>query len=133
MRKSTKIVLVVGAAGCVLLGATSAFTASNTLPATDTAGYGSSSVTGVAVSAIHYTQDSSDASKLDKVVFDTSTDITTVAKTSTLTLELAGGTKPQFTCANASGTPNTITCVTSASGGVNIADINKTDLTVVDS
>lgn len=133
MRKSTKLVLVAAAAGLAVMGAGSAFTAGNTVPAS-TAGYGSGTVSGVTVSAIHYVQDAADASLLDTVVFDTSDDITTVPQTSTLTLEFSSGSPVQYSCVNAAGTPSTITCdVTAHGGAVAIAGITKTDLTVVNS
>jgi hypothetical protein len=127
MRKSVKLALVAGAAGLALVGASSAFTAGNTVPAS-TAGYGTATVSGITVSAIHYTQDAADASLLDQVVFDTSDDITTVPQTSTLTLEFTTGSPVQYSCVNASGTPSTITCALGTP--VAIATVTQTDLTV---
>jgi hypothetical protein len=132
MRKTTKLVAVAAAvaAEIALVGTSSAFTDSNTVP-DSTAGYGTAHVTGITVSAVHYVQNASDASLLDTVIFDTSDDITTVPQTSTLTLEFSAGSPQIFSCSNAAGVlpadPNTITCAVT---GTAIASVTGTDLTV---
>ena len=70
----------------------SAFTAANTLPASDTGsvGYGATTVTGVTVSNIAYNADTQDGAKLASVVL-TSTDLTNApGTTGTLTLQDSG-------------------------------------------
>jgi hypothetical protein len=57
-RISRRMVAVVVLIGAIAAGG-AAFTASNTLPSTDVAGYGSVTVTGATVSAIHNVADSS--------------------------------------------------------------------------
>jgi hypothetical protein len=138
MRKSTKFILAGAvAAGIAAFGASSAFTASNTLPSgpdQNTAGYASVAATGVTVSAIHYVQDAN-ASKVDSVTFDTANDITSVPKSSTLTLSLSGTpVAAPSTCINAAGVapaPNTITCTFTTPE--DIAAFDATALTVTNS
>jgi hypothetical protein len=69
-----KILGVALLAGVLVAGGT-AFTASNSLPATSTAGFGSSTVSGVTVSNIHYNYSATDGSQLTSVVFTTATDV----------------------------------------------------------
>jgi hypothetical protein len=111
MRKSR--VLLAGVAVAAAAVTTSAFTASNTLDASQ-AGYGESAVTGAAVTNIVYTPWATDNAKLGEVVFTTSTDVTGLAATMMLR-EADGdivGTNP-YTCviAGTVGT-QTITCAT---------------------
>jgi hypothetical protein len=73
MRKSR--VLLAGVAVAAAGAATSAFTASNTVPAS-TAGYAAASVTGATASNITYQLDSADKSLLDSVKFDITQNIT---------------------------------------------------------
>lgn len=133
MRKSHKLVVaaVAAAAGIAVIGATSAFTDSNTFtPTTNTAGYASSTVTGITVDAIHYVVDSGDASILDKVTFDTSNDVTTITKNAVLTLNSPTATT-QYSCTITAGTPSTIACNVSADS-IAIDTITSTGLTVTD-
>jgi len=75
MRKSR--VLLAGVALAAAGAATSAFTTSNTVTVDNNiAGYVSTSVSGAVVTNIAYTVDAGDQSKVDKVVFTTSNDIT---------------------------------------------------------
>lgn len=82
MRKRTLGVVLV--AGLAMSGA-GAFTASNTFEnASNVAGYGQNTVTGATVSAIAYTQSTTDSSKISAVKFQVNEDVT--KKTSSLTL-----------------------------------------------
>lgn len=91
MRKNSKLLAAVAAAGLVATGGL-AFTNSNSMPADDsgTVGYGATTVTGVSVSNIAYTADTTDGSKLASVVV-TSADLTNAPGT-TGTLTLRDGT-----------------------------------------
>jgi hypothetical protein len=112
MRKSR--VLLAGVAVAAAGVATSAFTASNTMPADSVLGYGQVHVTGATVSSIAYHRDASDGSKLTDIVFTTSTTITT----ETGTLQLLNGTTPvgaPVTCTLGGTAPaQTFTCLTTA-------------------
>jgi hypothetical protein len=125
MRKSTKVSLVAAAAavGFVIVGSTTASTASNTVP-DSVAGFGEGTVTGATVTAIHYVNDAADPSTLDSVVFDSSTDITGT------TVAIMG---TPYSCSYtpyAAGS-TTITCLTADQPS--IASLGATDLTVVNS
>ena len=75
MRMSRVLLAGVAVAGAV--ATTSAFTASNTITGgDDTAGYGEVTVSGVAVSNVAYTPLSSNAAKLDNVIFTVAEDTT---------------------------------------------------------
>jgi hypothetical protein len=76
MRKSR--VLLAGVAVAAAAAATSAFTASNTVPQS-VAGYGQAAVTGATVTNVHYVADTSDAGLLASVEFTTTTNVTTAA------------------------------------------------------
>jgi uncharacterized protein YdeI (BOF family) len=76
MRKSR--VLLAGVAVAAAAAATSAFTASNTVPQS-VAGYGQAAVTGATVTNVHYVADTADASLLGSVVFTVTTDVTNAA------------------------------------------------------
>jgi hypothetical protein len=104
MRKSR--VLLAGVAVAAAGVATSAFTASNTVPQS-VAGYGQAAVTGATVTNVHYVADGSDAGLLASVEFTLSTDVTNAA-TRTMVLRTgvnsttnAGGTVVgnPYTCA----------------------------------
>jgi hypothetical protein len=134
MRKSTKLSLVAAAAavGFIALGSTSASTASNTVPNT-VAGFGEGTVTGATVTAIHYVSHAADPSKLDSVVFDSSTDITGTTVTMTLkdgSLAIMGSPYSCSYTAFAAGS-TTITCLTADLPL--IGTLGATDLTVVNS
>jgi hypothetical protein len=76
MRKSR--VLLAGVAVAAAAAATSAFTASNTVPQS-VAGYGQAAVTGATVSNVHYVADTDDAGLLASVEFTVTTNVTTAA------------------------------------------------------
>jgi len=125
MRKSTKLLTVAAALGFVVIGAGSAFTASNTVP-DSFAGFGEGSVTGTVVTGVHYNLDT-DQSLIDSVVFADADTLT--GATITLTLKDSGGAllgASPYTCTS-DGT--NITCLTADKPA--IAAIAKTDLTVV--
>lgn len=78
------------AATVVLTG--SAFTASNTMPANGgTAGYGSVTASGVAITGVEYVASLLDGSKLDKVKFTTA-DADATSMTGTLSIKNSAGT-----------------------------------------
>ena len=126
MRKSTKLLTVAAALGFVVIGAGSAFTASNTVPASF-AGYGEGLVSGTTVTAVHYTLDV-DNSKIDAVTF-ADTDNLDGAIIS-MTLKKADdsliGASP-YTCTQDAG-HTLITCPTA--DNPLLVDIGKTDLSV---
>jgi hypothetical protein len=97
MRKSR--LLLAGVAVAAAGAATSAFTASNTVPAS-VAGTGQGAVTGAVVTDIHYVQNAADSNVVDSVEFTSTTDLT--GKTTTMTLKTTGGTVvvgTPYTCA----------------------------------
>jgi hypothetical protein len=61
MKRNRKRVIVAVLAICALAAGGAAFTASNTLPATDVAGYGSVAVSGATVDSIHNNLDNTGA------------------------------------------------------------------------
>jgi len=141
MRKSR--VLLAGVAVAAAAAATSAFTASNTVPKS-VAGYGQAEVTGAAVTGVHYVSNATDSNTLDAVEFTTTTNVT--AATSTLTLRTGvaaddtGGTivGAPYACTVKTPWDNTsmvITCDTTAAtnGGTvrKFQDFNGVGLTVV--
>ena len=81
--------LLAGVAVAAAGVAPSAFTASNTVPAS-VAGTGQGAVTGAVVTNIHYVQNAADATKIDAVEFTSSTNLT--GRTTTMTLKTTGGT-----------------------------------------
>jgi len=81
-----------------------AFTASNTVPATQ-AGDGSGTVSGYAISSVHYTLNSTDPSTIDTVGFNLDT---TPASGSTIKVKVGGS---WYSCTN---TVAAVTCDTSA-------------------
>jgi hypothetical protein len=72
MRKSR--VLLAGVAVAAAAAATSAFTASNTVPAS-VAGYDEAVVSGATVTKIEYTLDGSDSSLIDSIEFETTENV----------------------------------------------------------
>jgi hypothetical protein len=130
MRKSR--VLLAGVAVAAAAAATSAFTASNSLPSSgNVLGYGEVTVTGATISATHYTLVTGDKTRLDHIVFASSTDIT--GETATLTLKSTGGTVVvgTYTCtlgAYATGTMD-VTCATGDTPL--LSDFDTVGLTVV--
>lgn len=125
MRKRTLGAIVL--AGLAVSGA-GAFTASNTLPATSTAGYGAAAVTGATITNITYTPLVADPSKLATVVFTSTTDVT--GKTSKMTLRTASGVVgAAYSCVNGVFlVTQSITCATA--DNPNIADFDSVGLTV---
>jgi hypothetical protein len=92
MRKSR--VLLAGVAVAAAAAATSAFTAGNTFATgADTAivGYGTTSVSGAHITAVHYDRDTTDQSILAKVVWDTDSDLTGLNAASGATMTLKNG------------------------------------------
>ena len=83
MRKSR--VLLAGVAVAAAAAATSAFTASNTLPATSIVGYGEVAVTGAHISTVHYVTSTTDASVITAVEFTSTDDVT--GQTAIMTLK----------------------------------------------
>ena len=113
-------VLVVLAVVAVLGAATYAFTASNTVPASN-AGAGSGSISGYTVSNIVYTPNATTPTNLDQVSFDLD------APASDVKVTLTNGGQA-YDCGASSGPSNTVTCATtSPQATVAAAD----DLTVV--
>ncbi|TFV90186.1 hypothetical protein E4P40_07615 [Blastococcus sp. CT_GayMR20] len=140
MRKSR--VLLAGVAVAAAGAATSAFTASNTVP-NSVAGYGQGTVTGATVTNISYVANGSDGTVVDAIRFTSTTNITT--HTSTMTLKTTGGTAvvgSPYACAVTSpwapgATPPSLvlTCDTSAASNAGVvrrfADFDAVGLTVV--
>ncbi len=85
MRKSR--VLLAGVAVAAAGVATSAFTASNTVPAS-VAGTGAGAVTGATITDIHYVTNAADSNKVDAIELTSTTDLTT--KTTKVTLTNTG-------------------------------------------
>ncbi|TYP86612.1 hypothetical protein [Blastococcus xanthinilyticus] len=95
-------VLLAGVAVAGVAATTSAFTSNNTITVdNNVAGYVATNVSGAAVTNIAYAANAADQSRLDKVTFTTSNDIT--AASAVLTMRLAGAT--------ASGQANTCSVV----------------------
>jgi hypothetical protein len=87
MRKSR--VLLAGVAVAAAGVTTSAFTSNNTITAdNNVAGYIQTTVSGAVISNVAYTANAADQSRLDKVVFTTSNDISNAS--AVLTMRLAG-------------------------------------------
>jgi hypothetical protein len=80
-----KILVGAVALAALGLGAGSAFTASNTMPAGSLSGYGQVVSTGATVTSITHNLLATDKSKLESVTFVSSTDVST--KTASLTLK----------------------------------------------
>ena len=119
MRRSGKSkILVTMAVGVVLATAAYAFTATNTVPASN-AGAGSGTISGYTASAVTYTVNSTTPTDLDQVAF-------TIAPTTTSTVkvQLASGGS-WYDCANSAGS---VTCNTTSPQATVAA---ATQLTVV--
>lgn len=99
----------------------SAFTAANTGIDDAFVGYGSNTVSGVAVTNIAYNVDATDASKLSSIVF-TETEDVSVGYDAVLTIN--GPTTTQIACDTT--VVGTIDCPTTA----NVADVTSIALTV---
>jgi hypothetical protein len=120
MRKSR--VLLAGVAVAAAAAATSAFTASNTLPQTgNVLGSAQVTVTGATVSDINYVPLTTDTTKLDKIVFTSSTDVTA----QTVTMSLKDSVNPTVVVPCTMGTYSTtvlITCQDTANTPINSFD-----------
>ena len=122
-KRTLGVVLLTGLA----MSGAGAFTASNTLPATTTAGYGAAAVTGATVTDVAYNV-GADPSKLTSVVFTSTTDVT--GKSATMTLR-NGGTQVGSSYSCSLGVyliTQLVTCNTTE----DIADFDQVGLTVVD-
>jgi hypothetical protein len=110
MRKSR--VLLAGVAVAAAAAATSAFTASNTLPSTgNVLGSGQVTVSGAVVNDINYVPLAADTTLLDKIEFTSTTDVSL----QTVTMSLKNGVTPKgvYTCTKgAFVTDMVISCVT---------------------
>jgi hypothetical protein len=135
MRKSR--LLLAGVAVAAAAAATSAFTASNTVPPS-VAGFGQAEVSGATVTNIHYVVNDDDGTVLDAVQFTSTTNIT--ANTSTMTLKTGstagvGGTVvgDPYACTVTTpwtGTELVLTCDTSGTVR-NFEDFDAVGLTVI--
>jgi hypothetical protein len=134
MRKSR--VLLAGVAVAAAAAATSAFTASNTLPATSVVGYGEVAVTGATITNVHYVPNATDSTNIDAVEFTSSTDVTGQTVIMTLKNTVSSTETPTanspYSCAvktaYASGSM-VLTCDTSAHV-LTFADFDLVGLTV---
>jgi hypothetical protein len=128
MRNATKFLGAVAAAGIIAAG-TSAFTASNTLPAGGVSGYGQSVATGATITTIAKTLLSTDNSKLASVTFTSSTDVTGKAASMTLKNGSTVVGSPYTCTLGAWTTTMTITCATADNPLLSAFD--TTGLTVI--
>ena len=129
MRKSR--VLLAGVAVAAAAAATSAFTASNTFTGGPlVAGYGQVAVSGATVTNVSYTLLSTDKSKLDEVVFTTTTDVSAAGLTATMVIKNGStviATSPA--CVKGTyGTDMTLTC--DATGDPLVSSFDAIGLTV---
>ena len=109
----TSRVLLAGVAVAAAGAATSAVTASNDFSAVApiVAGYGQVAVTGATVTDVDYTLVAADNTRLDGVVFTTTTDVTDVALTATLTIKNGVTVVGTYACTKgAFGSDMTLTC-----------------------
>jgi hypothetical protein len=106
----------------VLAGATYAFAAANTVPASK-AGDGSGGITGYTVSAIHYTLNTTNPANIDSVTFTLNTAPTAG---STIRIQLNGA---WYTC-TFSGTA--VTCNNGSTLGVPVNAITTLEVVVAD-
>lgn len=118
--KTTRTLLVIALVALVM-AATYAFTASNTVPGSQ-AGSGNGAISGYAVSNIHYTIDSGDNTKMSGASFDLDNPANDVKIT-----VVNGGTV--YDCGASSGVSNTVTCDTTVGTEAQISPANN--LTVV--
>ena len=133
MRKSR--VLLAGVAVAAAAAATSAFTASNTLPSTNnTIGYGQVTVTGATINNIHYVPNATDSTNIDSVVFTSTTDVTgqtaiMTLKNTVATVETPTANSPYSCVVAGTAGSQTITCDTSATT-LTYADFDAVGLTI---
>jgi len=129
MRMSRVLLAGVAVAGAAVT--TSAFTASNTVPAS-VAGFGEGAVTGATVTDIHYVADTADGTLVDAIEFTSTTNLT--GKIATVTLKDGGvvvGTPYACTIKTAWTTEIVMTCDTSGSARA-FEDFDSVGITVVD-
>ncbi|MFW6195639.1 MAG: hypothetical protein ACOC5M_03845 [Chloroflexota bacterium] len=93
------------AAVAVIVGATFALTAGNTVPESQ-AGAGANTISGYEITNIHYNLNSSDPTKIDSVSFDVDTE---PPADSTIRVKLVSTGSDWYTCTN---TGTNITCDT---------------------
>jgi hypothetical protein len=110
--------------GAAVLAGTFALTASNTVPASK-AGDGSGAITGYAVSAVHYTLNGTDPTKIDEVSFTVDA-APKAGSTIRIKLESAGST--WYSCTNVS---TAVTCATT-SPQANVLPSNELRVVVAD-
>src|ERR1700710_2824690 len=122
MRKSR--VLLAGVAVAAAAAATSAFTASNTVPPS-VAGYGQAAVTGATATNVHYVADTDDAGLLASVEFTLSTNVTTAA-TRTMVLR-TGVDAGDTTGATVVGSPYTCAVKTAWAAGSMVLNCDTAD------
>jgi hypothetical protein len=128
MLKSTRVIAAAAITAVMILGGGAAFTASNVMPSS-VAGYGESTVTGATVTAINYTLNSTDSSKLASVVFTAVPPIDDSAVAG-LTLKNGGTSVESDSCVvSTSSGISTITCATAGAPLINSFD--GTGLTVI--
>jgi hypothetical protein len=133
MRKSR--VLLAGVAVAAAAATTSAFTAANDFTAVTplVAGYGQVAVTGATVTNVSYTLVSGDKSKLDGVIFTTSTDVTDVTLAKTMTLKNGTtvlGTYPCTPSVYTAGSPGSMTLTCDATDDPLLSAFSAVGLTV---
>jgi hypothetical protein len=107
MRKSTKILGALAVAGLIIAGGT-VFTEANTVP-TSTAGYGTSTVTGVTVTNVKYNVHATNANLLDSIVFTETEDVSLPTHYKGI-LTIDGPLTTQIVCDLS--VANAITCLT---------------------
>lgn len=133
MNTAMRMGIALGGAAVVIAGG-SAFTAANTGLVNGKVGYQQVEASGVAVTSTTYNTLSSDASKMDKIVYTTGTDVGPANFTAKLTFNQA--TSPVVkACTIVETTADTlwtITCDGGSTLGVDVADILTVGLTVTE-
>ncbi len=131
MNNTMRMGVAIGGAAVVIAGG-SAFTAANTGLVAGKVGYQQVTATGVEVVSTTYTPLATDASKMDEIVYTTTTNLTGVNFTAKVTFNQ--GTTPVVKACTITGTesPWTITCDDGSTLGVNVADILTVGLTVTE-
>lgn len=132
MNTAMRVGIALGGAAVVIAGG-SAFTDSNTLPATKTLGYGNTTATGVVTTKTTLTPLASDGSKLDSVVWEESNlAITPETHKAMMTLTVSGNpsvTDSNCTIVAATATP-TVGTITCTGANAAIANVTGVALTV---
>jgi hypothetical protein len=127
MRKSR--VLLAGVAVAAAGAATSAFTASNTVPAS-TAGYASAAVSGATATKIAYVLDGTDKALVDSINFEITENITGMQAFLTLRTGGNSGTVVGSPITCVVGTRTSISPVTCATNDRALVDFDAIGLTV---